>query len=110
MGLGGLTTVRGYREREVGGDSGHLFKTEFWTPELLPGLHVLAFYDQGHAELQRTLPGEKSAQWLRSTGMGARWHWQQNLSLSVDLAHAFDRSPQTRAGDGRVHAQVMYRF
>ena len=110
MGLGGLTTVRGYREREVGGDSGHLFKTEFWTPELLPGLHVLAFYDQGHAELQRTLPGEKSAQWLRSTGMGARWHWQQNLSLSVDLAHAFDRSPQTRAGHGRVHAQVMYRF
>lgn len=110
IGLGGLTTVRGYREREVGGDSGHLFKTELWTPELLPGLHALAFYDQGHVELQRAMNGEKSGLWLRSTGLGARWQWQQKLTLSVDLAHAFDRGYQTRPGNGRVHAQVMYRF
>lgn len=110
IGLGGLTTVRGYREREVGGDSGHIFKTEVWSPELMPGLHVLAFYDQGHRELQHSQAGEKSSLWLRSTGLGARWQWQQHLSLSVDLAHAFDNSTQTQAGSGRVHAQMLYRF
>ncbi|MBM3202825.1 ShlB/FhaC/HecB family hemolysin secretion/activation protein [Candidatus Woesearchaeota archaeon] len=110
LGLGGLTTVRGYREREAGGDSGHLLKTELWTPELLPGLHALVFYDQGHIELQRATTGEKPVTWLRSTGLGARWQWQQKLSLSVDLAHAFDRGYQTQPGSGRVHAQLMYRF
>jgi hemolysin activation/secretion protein len=110
IGLGGLTTIRGYRERETGGDIGHIYKTEIWTPQWLPGLNFLAFYDQGHRELHNPQPGEKDSLWLRSTGMGARWQWRDQLSVSVDLAYAFDRGTQTQPGSGRVHAQLLYRF
>jgi hemolysin activation/secretion protein len=110
IGLGGLTTIRGYREREVGGDSGHLYKTEIWTPQWLPGLNFLGFYDQGHRELHNTQPGEKNTLWLRSTGLGARWQWKDQFTVSVDLAYAFDRGLQTKPGSGRVHAQMAYRF
>lgn len=110
MGLGGLTTVRGYTERETGGDIANLYKTEVWTPQWLPGVNFLAFYDQSHRHLLDTPQSQKPTLWLRGVGLGARWQWQDSASVTLDLAHAIDDGPQTSSGSGRVHAQVMFRF
>lgn len=111
LGLGGMMTVRGYSEREAGGDVANLYKSELWTPQWYPGVNFLAFYDQGHRYLYNAAAsGQKSTAWLRSIGVGARWHWQDTVTTSVDLAQALDDSTQTQRYSGKVHAQIMIRF
>lgn len=110
LGLGGLSSVRGYSERETGGDVANLYKSEVWTPQWYPGVNFLAFYDQGHRFLYNPQPGQNSTEWLRSIGVGARWSWQNNVTTSVDLAQALDEGPQTKRHTGKVHAQVMIHF
>jgi hemolysin activation/secretion protein len=110
LGLGGVYSVRGYQEREVIGDNGQVFHGELWSPQWLPDLNFLIFYDHGFADLIDPQPGDTDNQMLRSTGLGARWHWGTYVDLAVDYAHAFDKSPQTAQGDNMLHYTLICRF
>lgn len=114
MGLGGMTSVRGYSERETGGDIANLYKSEVWTPQWYPGVNFLAFYDQGHRFVYNAqAAGQDTSAWLRSIGVGARWSWQDNVTTSVDLAQTLDDgegTQKTQRHSGKVHAQVMIHF
>lgn len=100
IGIAGSTSVRGFGERAVVGDSGGWLTLETYTPDLagekswwrLPGsLKALAFFDSGFA---RTLKLDATAlnngghdhDAISSAGLGLRYAWRRNLSLRLDYA------------------------
>ncbi len=114
MAIGGINTVRGYRENQLVRDQGYVVNLELEWPLLRDGernlrLTGVPFYDQGrganHGE-----PGTT----LRSAGVALRLAW---YGLSVDLTLAKRlREPQETKDQGSslqdkgVHLQVGYRF
>ena len=76
--LGGVQTVRGYREYEVVRDEGYAMSLEIRYPLLLPGtayghqLRIIPFFDFGQAWNKHQ---EKKS--LYSAGIGLNWQWRQ---------------------------------
>ncbi|WP_162232284.1 ShlB/FhaC/HecB family hemolysin secretion/activation protein [Methylogaea oryzae] len=118
LGLAGMTTVRGYAEREMAADIGNIYRGEIWTPQWVKDVNFLAFYDHASGKMLHTLAGQKESLLLRSTGLGGRLNLKNNFVVAVDLAYAFDdaRTTQTgpvtgtTSGSGKVNAMLYYRF
>lgn len=117
FGIGGLSSVRGYLERELAGDNGYMAAIELVTPELLsstddaPSLHLLSFADAGSVRNNEgTSCGASRARCsAASWGIGARFAWR-SLEARLDLARAQRAAVETQAGDGRAHVAVNYAF
>lgn len=109
IGLGGSYSVRGYRERETSSDSGHILNTEVYTPEW-KGVKLLGFFDYGYGTKQKVLPGETASWTVSSLGAGIRWQWKKNVLISLDYAYPLNTSPETRAGDGRIHGRLVLQY
>ncbi|HEX7384805.1 MAG TPA: ShlB/FhaC/HecB family hemolysin secretion/activation protein [Burkholderiaceae bacterium] len=116
--IAGSTSVRGYEEREITGDSGASGTLELYTPSLLPAdaspkssLRLLGFVDAGKAwnRLDTPCRDAQSSCTLASVGLGARLDWQ-DLRLRLDLAHALKNGNLTERGDNRAHLQLIYSF
>jgi hemolysin activation/secretion protein len=107
-GVGGSGTLRGFEERSVTGDSGHQVSLEFWTPPI-SGFRYLLFFDQASVELN---DGEDYD--LSSYGLGLRWAWKQQLSLSLDygvINEGGGPDPDiNNDDDDRAHFNLIYRF
>ncbi len=112
MAIGGVYTVRGYRENQLIRDRGSVASVEFDFPVLRgdgASLNLIPFYDWGRGRNQ----GE-SATTISSAGLAARARWQ---GLAVDLAvarriarpDALDHQGSNLQDDG-VHVQVSYNF
>jgi hemolysin activation/secretion protein len=121
FGLGGASSIRGYEEREVTGDSGVLASVELYSPNLLASdeadtaparsLRALLFADLGTARNRLGTPCRlnETECTLGSVGVGLRYsagRWQ----LRADLAHAARDGNRTRRGDTFAHFAVSYRF
>lgn len=114
---GGVDTVRGYLEAETLGDDALAARIEIKSPSLtkqvggtLDELNALAFFDAAEVRTQmplRPLPGMTR---LSSAGLGLRAKGPHNLAASLDLAWPFQSTPQTSAGDVRLHFRVAYDF
>lgn len=117
FGAGGLTSVRGYQERELVADSGLLSSVE--------GLHALLRRDDGDAALyaaafadgslllnQRHTPcrAQDSRCRIGSLGLGLRGQYQQHLQLRLDAARAYADAQRTARGDYRLHFSLAYGF
>ncbi|HEY5701288.1 MAG TPA: ShlB/FhaC/HecB family hemolysin secretion/activation protein [Gammaproteobacteria bacterium] len=74
-GVGGVTSVRGYDEREVTGDTGYAASMEVWSPPIAFDIRALAFGDIGYRKNQNPLPGESEYSNLGSFGLGLRWSY-----------------------------------
>lgn len=118
FGLGGATTVRGYEEREVVGDSGFVGSVELYSPdfaarfgERVKSARVLAFIDGGHVSNRKGLPclGNATSCWLGSVGIGFQLSTGP-LSLRVDLANARRDAVTTRRNDYFTHFSASYSF
>lgn len=114
IGLGGTYSIRGYSERETGADSGNILHLEMHTPEW-KDLHLLTFFDYGQGRRRAAQAGELENWHISSVGLGARWHWQRYLSVSLDWAVALNEVPstltnRTQAGDSRLHGSIMLRY
>lgn len=108
--LGGVATVRGYRENAVVRDRAWLLNAEYHYPlpvwlEAGHKLKLIAFTDLATASNQ----GE-AAQRLASIGMGMNWQWQ-NWAADLFLARKLITLPGQSSGnlqDHGVHAQLTY--
>lgn len=117
--LAGSTAVRGFNERAVATDRGHVVQSELYTPELagmfsIPGsLRALAFYDFGSGHLYRA-SGPASAT-LASAGGGLRYAYDKQLSWRFDLANVLDSHVPVPGGESiekawRAHFSLSYAY
>lgn len=119
LGIGGSFDVRGYEQRETGADSGEIVKFEATTPAWLnlslaegQKTNLFAFYDYGHGRLQSTLPGQVKDWNLSGTGIGARFQWREYFLGNIAFATALDtaESGTTKAGNNRIHANIVFKY
>jgi hemolysin activation/secretion protein len=120
LGAGGYTSVRGYDELEATGDEGFIVRNEIHTPAFvfdtpLPGkrsqLELLAFVDYGQVHNKHLLPGEARRVEMASTGVGARFAVDQNVSFRFDYGRQLhdDGVPGGRK-NGRPHFALLVSF
>ncbi len=108
FGVGGSMALRGFEERSVTGDSGYETTLEGWTPPW-QGIRFLVFFDQASLELNE---GEDYD--LSSYGLGLRWSWQQQLSVTLDYAVINEGGGPDETinqdDDTKAHFNLIYRF
>lgn len=117
-GVGGASSVRGYEERELVGDSGISGGLEIYAPELgdsansaLPGLRFLAFADAGKVRNQLGTPclENRNSCDVASYGVGARFGTGR-LQVRFDLAHAVKAAARTGRNDTAGHFAASFSF
>lgn len=118
FGAGGAQSVRGFEEREIGGDSGLQLSVEAISasfgslvgpPEL--DLRALLFADAATVSNRQGDPclnGRSSCR-LGSLGLGLRAGWQA-WQLRLDVARAMNDANVTREGDVRAHFSLSTEF
>jgi len=110
--LGGLTTVRGYLESSVIGDSALTGTLELRTPSLLKWmgegneLRLFAFLDGGFVTLNDTLPEQTSQFNLWSFGFGANIRLFDNLNGSVLVGIPQITQQPTEAGQPMLSFRI----
>jgi hemolysin activation/secretion protein len=108
FGVGGASTLRGFEERSVTGDKGYQSSLEVWMPPWV-GMRWLVFTDMASVELN-----DGDSYDLSSYGLGLRWSWKQQLSLSLDYGVINKGGgPDTsinQDGDDKAHFNLVYRF
>ncbi len=113
FGVGGSSSLRGFEERSVTGDSGHQLALELWTPSYA-GFRFLFFIDQASVDINASEFVEAVNYSLSSTGLGMRWSWKQQLSISVDYGVINEGggadSTINQDGDKKAHFNLIYRF
>jgi hemolysin activation/secretion protein len=117
--LGGVISVRGYREREVVGDYGSFLNLEGLGPDVgsfinLGGFNLrpLAFFDfgwVGNNNNTRCMINETSCT-LAGVGGGIRLGYGRRFSARLDLGHALENGNQKAAGTTRGHMAVNFSF
>jgi hemolysin activation/secretion protein len=109
--LGGIQTIRGYRENQVVRDNAYLASLEaHYRPDLPVWIDLVGFADWGRGEnhADSVASGESD---LASIGVGVVVKYWQRLSCEVYLAHGFDdfvASTYDLQDDG-VHIRLGYR-
>ena len=118
FGIGGITSVRGYEERELAGDGGVFTSVEVLAPPwanvgaLSNGnLRLLAFADAGQVNNRRGTPclGNRARCTLGSVGAGARFA-AGDFAARVFVASARKPAARTEENDLRAHVAVSYGF
>ncbi len=118
FGIGGITSVRGYEERELAGDRGAFASVELLAPPLanLPGLgggsvRLVAFADAGQVSNRLGAPclGDSTSCTLASVGGGARLA-AGNFGARLFVASALKRAARTDDKDIGAHLAVSWTF
>ncbi len=101
--IGGVSSVRGYREGAISADQGIQLSLE-WRLRLADVLQDLApdsqwhawqltpFMDMGYVHNKGATP--LSVDTLHSVGLGLRWHYRDVLHMRLDYGHALETGPQ----------------
>jgi hemolysin activation/secretion protein len=110
FGLGGATSLRGLREREVTGETGITFTAEGLRPLPWEGWNAIVFIDAGQVRVKDAAAGQQARQGASSVGVGLRWTVARRLLLAIDAAQVLDGTSASEAGDRRIHASIVYRF
>ena len=96
FGLGGLSTVRGYKERIVNGDDAFVWNFELCTPpvsiyhnlggkkNINDALTVLGFFDYGIVSVKKTVEGQDKSTFLMSSGPALRYDISTNVMCRLD--------------------------
>lgn len=113
FGAGGASSVRGFQEREIANDTGYLFNTELYTPNVCSRMQTfavqcrfLAFYDAAHVSSNNALPGELAQASIGSVGIGLRAGVNKNLTLQMDYGQVIDAGVTQKKGDKRLHFRL----
>jgi hemolysin activation/secretion protein len=111
----GAESVRGYLESERLGDSGVRSTLELRAPATNLGvagiwLTPAVFFDIAQLYTQQTVYPQKEHRQLRGTGLSLRARGAYGLRLEADYAVALDDGDQTRSGDRRIHARLLWDF
>ena len=111
IGIAGLTTVRGFREREVTGDKGYVVNVEGHGPKLWGGLAPFVFFDAGgRRQVVPTIGPSPTNEFISSAGAGVRWQWR-GLDVAATWAFVIDGAAGgTSSGHQKGYLTAFYRF
>ena len=109
--LGGIETIRGYRQNQVVRDNAYLASLEaHYRPELPIWIDLIGFLDWGRGENHKdsTSIGHSD---LASVGVGVVVKHSQRFSFELYLAHGFDdfKASEYDLQDDGVHFRLGYR-
>lgn len=115
--LGGLNTVRGYREAEQVGESGVAGTIEVRSPSLLKQIggapidwRLFAFADAGWLRVIDALPGQANRFNFLSYGAGTRFRWSDHFTASVIASVPHNAQGETPADEVRVSFQGILSY
>jgi hemolysin activation/secretion protein len=121
FGIGGASSVRGYDEREVTGDSGAAASVELWSPDMAKALSLktgslrwIGFADAGWVRNRADTPCRAGIDnnpecSLGAVGAGLRYS-AGPLQVRFDLAQPLRAAVRTGRHDTRAHFSVSYSF
>ncbi|MDX2213481.1 MAG: ShlB/FhaC/HecB family hemolysin secretion/activation protein [Oculatellaceae cyanobacterium bins.114] len=115
FGVGGLSSVRGYRQDALLTNNGFLVSAELQVPilrvpEVNGVLQIVPFIDAGVGWDETTLFPDASSTTLVSTGVGLLWRMDDRLLLRLDYSVPltdFDADPSTQTDD-KLYFQLNY--
>lgn len=117
FGAGGVGSVRGFRDREVAGDSGHFIGAEVETPNWCPpgpGLtlqcRAVVFVEAASVSRNNALAGEAGRTSIAGAGIGLRFALERSASLQVDYGRVLDGGGIRQRGDSRVHVALSLSY
>ena len=110
FGVGGVSAVRGFDEREGAADRGWQARMELFGPRLAENHRVLGFVDLGASTRLNPQPGELVSQELGSYGLGWRAQFTNGLGISADAAVVFRGTALHPAGSTRLHFAAVWSF
>ncbi len=120
-GIGGFSTVRGYKERLVNGDNAFVWNLELQTPPVslfnpLAGyrkfhdvFRFLLFFDLGFEQVRKAVVGQRKTNTLVSLGPGIRYTITPYLSFKTDLGFQL-HSVQDSSVDLGPHHRLHFSF
>lgn len=117
--LGGLSTVRGYEERILTGDTGYSLTHELQyrlnpltLGKRLPKMDWagLFFADYGRVMQKSPLRGQRKSDFLLSAGVGVRASIGQYFSASVDYARQIEEVELPGASHDRIHVRATISY
>jgi hemolysin activation/secretion protein len=118
FGLVGSSTVRGFSERAISADTGHVVNFEAYTPNLADkfgfsgNLHGVAFLDFAYGRNigADEIPFDKIS--VASAGIGLRYALNKDVSFTWDAAQVVDPGHVTieARGDWRSHFKLIVGF
>ena len=121
IGLAGSTAVRGFNERAVATDSGHVANMELYTPDLAGGLKLpgnlrgVLFYDFANGRnigVATPSPSSPDSVGIASSGLGLRYNILKDFNLRADVAEVTKAGPvgTESRGDVRGHFHMSLSF
>lgn len=107
--IGGMYSVRGYKENYLGGDSGFTFSTEYQMPIGHRNTYGFTFFDYGRIYMSGlSAPIDKS---LSSVGFGVRQQIGKNYSANLHFGFPLKRDFQAeKVSPMRVHFVLSGQF
>lgn len=121
FGIGGASSVRGYDEREITGDSGAAASLELWSPDIAKALSLasgslrwIGFVDAGWVSNRADAPcraavDNRTECHLGAVGAGLRYT-SGPLQARLDIAVPLRAAVRTGRHDTRAHFSVSYSF
>ena len=129
--VGGMNSVRGYRENELGGDNSFVGSIELRTPlmeNFIPGLkknkeelkkgnndltqhrlQLVTFTDMGYVS-ERHKQGASDDQGFWSVGAGLRMGFTKYAQMSLDYGYPIIEASEDTPNDGRLHLSLQLQF
>ena len=109
--LGGIQTIRGYRQNQVVRDNAYLASLEaHYRPDLPVWIDFIGFFDWGRGENHKDSIASGQSD-LASIGVGVVVKPSPGFSIELYLAHGFDdfKASQHDLQDDGVHFRLGYR-
>ena len=115
--LGGLSSVRGYREREAYGDSGVSMNFEYSLHSesssllgLQSNFQKIFFYDAGHVSNEGILSSANDSIGMQSFGAGIAGNVEDTANILLMVGVPITDTLNTKAHDTRTHFSINFRF
>ncbi len=107
--IGGMYSVRGYKENYLGGDSGFTISTEYQIPVAHTKTNAFVFFDYGH--IYGSGQSDDAARILASVGVGLRSAICKNISTALTLGVPLRREfPAETVSKTRMHFVISGQF
>ena len=107
--MGGMFSVRGYKENYLGGDSGFSFSAEYQVPVINRDTTAFTFFDYGH--VYGNGQSDDQHRILSSVGVGLRSNLGKNCSAALTLGVPLQREfSAEKVSKTRIHFVVSGQF
>ena len=107
--MGGMYSVRGYKENFLGGDSGFTFSAEYAVPVINKNTSAFTFFDYGHVYGNGQSDDQHNI--LASVGLGLRSTINQYCSAALTLGIPLQREfSAEKISSTRLHFIVSGQF